>query len=483
MANSRNSKLCSWQSFATRRDALRHIACGFGHVALLGMLAGEAEATRRPRSARSPLAPKPQHQPPKAKRVIFLFLHGGLSHIDSFDHKPKLAELDGQPVPIEKPKFNFAPTGNLLKSPWKFSHYGQSGIEVSELFPHVGQSIDDICLIRSMSANFVAHGGANLQLNTGNGIFVRPCLGSWLLYGLGSENENLPGFITICPTVQHGGAQNFGSAFLPAVYQGTAIGNGTREFTDQGFSNLDGLATGHATQRRKLDLLGQRNERHLSRSGHDARLAARIESFELAYRMQMEAPQAMDLSDETEETQRLYGIGEDPTDEFGRECLLARRFAERGVRFIQVGHSGPRNYWDQHSNLKGGHSTNARKVDKPIAGLLHDLKRRGLWDDTLVICGTEFGRTPAAQGSDGRDHHPHAFTMWMAGAGLKGGYVHGETDELGYYVTKDKMHLHDFHATVLHLMGLDHTQLTYHYSGRDYRLTDVHGNVARDIIA
>lgn len=479
-----SQRLCRIHQFNDRREMLQHIACGFGHVALLGLLGSETSAVASPGSSgSSPLAPKPYQHLPQAKRVIFLFLHGGLSHVDSFDPKPKLSEMDGEPTPVEKPKFNFASTGNLLKSPWKFHKYGQSGIEVSDLFPRVGQCIDDICVIRSMSANFVAHGGANLQLNTGNGIFVRPCMGAWLLYGLGSENENLPGFITICPSVQHGGAQNYGSAFLPAVFQGTAIGDGSSAFEDKGFDNLESMSGTSGFQRRKLDLLAQRNQRHLKQSGQDARLAARMESFELAYRMQMEAPEALDLSDETQETQQLYGIGEDPTDEFGRECLLARRFAERGVRYIQVGHSGPRHYWDQHGNLKGGHEANARKVDKPIAGLLRDLKRRGLWDDTLVICGTEFGRTPAAQGKDGRDHHPDAFTMWMAGAGLKGGYVYGATDDFGYYVTENKMHIHDFHATVLHLLGLDHTKLTYRYSGRDYRLTDVHGNVAHDIIA
>jgi hypothetical protein len=461
----------------SRRAALRRIACGFGSVALTGLLASESPA------ASNPLAPRAPHFAPRAKRVIFLFLHGGVSHVDTFDPKPELAKRDGKPLPFAKPKFEFAPTGNLLKSPWSFRKHGQSGIEVSELFPHIAGCIDDICVVRSMNGgNQVSHGPALLTLHTGDGAFNRPSMGAWMLYGLGSENQDLPGFIVLSPSVYHGGAQNYGSAFLPASYQGTRIGDGHTPFGDARLSNVV-PGDDPALQRRQLDLLRRRNLRHLERGGTDARLEARIETFELAFRMQIRAPEVMDLSGETKETLGLYGIGTEPTDEFGRQCLLARRFAERGVRFVQVCHSYPRNYWDAHGGLHGNHSTNAKKVDRPIAGLLKDLKRRGLLDDTLVIFGTEFGRTPASQGSDGRDHHPHAFSMWLAGGGVRGGTIHGQTDEFGYYVAENKVTIPDLHATILHLLGLDHTRLTYRHAGRDFRLTDVSGEVVRPILA
>jgi hypothetical protein len=466
-----------------RRDFLRHFSSGFGHVALTTLLAADENRAQSATVSSNPLAGKAAHFAPRVKRVIFLFLHGGVSHIDTFDPKPTLAKLDGQPVPIEKPKFNFAPTGNLLASPWKFRKYGQSGIEVSDLFPQIGSCVDDICIIRSMQGNFVAHGSGCLQLHTGDGSFMRPSMGSWILYGLGSESDNLPGFITISPSSFHGGSQNYGSAFLPASYQATRIGDGATSFLKARMSNLAPAETSRHLQRRQLDLLRQQNRQHLDRTGHDARMEARIESYELAFRMQMAAPEVMDFADESQETLQLYGIDTEPTDEFGRQCLMARRFSENGVRFVQVSHSYPKNYWDSHSNLKKQHGGNAPKVDQPIAGLLRDLKRRGLWDDTLVVCGTEFGRTPAAQGKNGRDHHSHAFTMWLAGGGLKGGLVHGATDELGYYVTEDRVHIHDLHATILHLLGLDHERLTYRYSGRDFRLTDVYGRVVKEIFA
>ena len=472
----------------TRRQLLQRTACGFGHVALLGLTASDALAAsdahgKTTDATTNPLAPKPCHHQPSAQRVIFVFLHGGVSHVDSFDPKPKLTEMDGQPLPFEKPKFNFARTGNLLASPWKFHKYGESGIEVSDLFPEIGRAIDHFCVVRSMNGNQVAHGGGCLQLHTGEGVFVRPSMGAWILYGLGSENQNLPGFITISPTSYHGGAQMYGASFLPASYQAARIGNGNTPFSDAGMPNLSPAEKNTSLQRMQLDLLERYNRTNLKRTGFDDRLEARIKSFELAFRMQMAAPPVMDLSEETAETQQLYGIGTEPTDEFGRQCLLARRFAEQGVRFIQVSHSYPRNYWDAHGGLKGNHSSNAIKVDRPIAGLIRDLKRRGLLDDTLVVVGTEFGRTPAAQGNDGRDHHPHAFSMLFAGGGIQGGMSYGATDEFGYYVTENKVHIHDFHATLLHLLGLDHERLTYHYSGRDFRLTDVHGRVVDEILA
>jgi len=469
----------------SRRDLLSRVGCGFGLTALAGLSAMEFTALGAGSSTtNTPLTPKTTHHRARAKRVIFLFLHGGVSHIDAFDPKPKLTELDGRPSPIEKPKFNFAATGHLMKCPWKFKTYGECGMDVSELFPEIGSIVDDICLIRSMNSDFVAHGGASLQLHTGSGILVRPSMGAWAVYGLGTDSQDLPGFISICPTVHHGGAQNYGTAFLPAVYQGTAIGDCVVPLKQKaGINNLTPLEDDPILQRNQLDLLAVRNQRHLDRTVADPRLEARIAAYELAFRMQMRAPEVLDVSGETKETFRLYGIDEDPTDDYGRACLMARRFAERGVRFIQVTHGLPKAYWDAHGDLKGNHSRNAKKADKPIAGLVKDLKQRGLLEDTLVIFGTEFGRTPAAQGGDGRDHHPHAYSIWMAGAGVRGGMIYGATDELGYYVTENSMHTHDFHATLLHLLGIDHTRLTYRYSGRDFRLTDVHGEVAHAIMS
>ena len=462
----------------SRRDALRRTACGFGQVALLGLLGEEAQAA----SSVNPLAPRQSHFAARAKQIIFLFMHGGVSHVDTFDHKPKLAEMNGQPLPIAKPKFEFAPTGNLLASPWKFSKFGQSGIEVSELFPEIGACIDDICVIRSMNGgDQVSHGPALLNINTGSGVFARPSMGAWALYGLGTDNQNLPGFISLSPSLYHGGAQNYGSAFLPASFQGTRIGDGSTPFQQAAISNLQ-PGDDPALQRLQLDLLSRRNREHQARVGDDARFEARIAAFEMSFRMQMEAPQVMDLTKESEAVQKLYGVGEEPTDEYARQCLLARRFVEAGVRFVQVNYSYPRNYWDAHGDLRKNHSSNAKKVDKPIAALLKDLKARGLLDDTLVIFGTEFGRTPAAQGTDGRDHHPHAFSVWLAGGGVKGGIAYGRTDEFGYYVAENKVTMPDFHATILHLLGLDHTQLTYRHAGRDYRLTDVHGDVLDSIL-
>lgn len=468
-------------SLLSRRDLLRMTACGFGEIALLGLCAGESKAASGTETS-NPLASREPHFTPRARRVIFLFMHGGVSHVDSFDHKPKLAEMNGKPLPIPKPKFEFAPTGNLLASPWKFSRNGQSGSEVSELFPEIASVIDDVCVIRSMNGgDQVSHGPALLNLNTGSGVFARPSLGAWTLYGLGTENQNLPGFISLSPSVYHGGAQNYGSAFLPASFQGTRIGDGSTPFRQAKLTNLT-PADDPAIQRLQLDLLAQRNRDHLQRTGDDQRLEARIAAFEMAFRMQAEAPRVMDLASESEATQKLYGIGTEPTDEYGRQCLLARRCIEAGVRFVQVNFSYPRNYWDAHGDLRNNHTTNAKKVDLPIAGLLCDLKSRGLLDDTLVVFGTEFGRTPAAQGTDGRDHHPHAFSMWLAGGGVRGGMTYGSTDDFGYYVAENKVTIPDFHATILHLLGFDHTRLTYRHAGRDFRLTDVHGEVVKDIL-
>jgi hypothetical protein len=463
----------------SRRDLLRRTACGFGHVAFLGLLAGGA----RSGEGGNPLAPKTPHFPARARRVIFLFMHGGVSHVDTFDPKPKLAAMNGKPLPFAKPAFEFAPTGNLLASPWKFKKYGQSGIEVSDLFPHIGSCIDDICVLRSLNGgNQVSHGPAMLAMNTGDPVFNRPSLGAWTLYGLGSDNQDLPGFVTFSPSLYHGGAQNYGSAFLPASCQGTRIGDGSTPWKDAALSNVT-PGDDPALERMQLELLAKKNRDHLARTGPDRRLEARLECFELAFRMQMAAPKVFDLSGESRATRALYGVGVEPTDEFGRQCLLARRLAEAGVRFVQVNHAYPRNYWDAHGDLKGNHGSAAGKVDRPIAGLLKDLKVRGLLNDTLVVWGTEFGRTPASQGNDGRDHHPHAFSIWMAGGGVKGGMTYGTTDDFGYYVAENKVTINDLHATLLHLLGLDHTKLTYRHAGRDFRLTDVRGKVVRDVLA
>ena len=472
-------------SHRTRRDWLRDAACGFGHTALLSLLATDRVAAEPPTQARpaSPLAAKPPHFPARARRVVFLFMHGGVSHVDTFDPKPTLAAMNGQPLPLAKPRFEFAPTGNLLASPWSFARHGRSGLEISELFPCLATRADDLCVIRSMhGGDQVSHGPALLAMHTGSGVFARPSLGAWTLYGLGSENEDLPGFLSLSPSLYHGGAQNHGSAFLPASFQGTRIGDGSTDFKTARLANLAPSGSPD-DQRRLLDLLARRDRRHAEARPGDDRLEARIASFEMAWRMQAEAPAVFDLGRESPATLAAYGVDADPTDEFARQCLLARRCLEAGVRFVQVNFSYPRNYWDAHGDLRNNHTTNARKVDRPVAALLADLKDRGLFDDTLVVFGTEFGRTPAAQGTDGRDHHPHAFSVWMAGGGVKGGHVHGRTDDFGYYVEEGKVTMPDFHATILWLLGLDHERLTYRHAGRDHRLTDVSGTVVRDILA
>lgn len=457
----------------SRRALLQSTAAGFGGMALAALLGESAQA------ADNPLAPKEPHFAAKAKRVIFLFMHGGPSHVDTFDYKPLLFRDDGKPLPFAKPRIVSSPTDNLLASPWKFQQYGQSGTWVSELFPNVAKCVDDLCMINSMHGSNSRHGGALLELHTGSDTFIRPSMGSWVTYGLGTENQDLPGFVTVCPSLSHGGANNWGSAFLPAAYQGTPLGSAGIA-ADQVAIPFIQSQSPRQVQRAELDLLAQMNRERLQEAGPDAGLEGRIESFELAFRMQAAAPELQDISGETEETLKLYGLDNPTTKNFGRQCLMARRFAERGVRFIQVSHSYK---WDQHGDLKRDHSRNASEVDLPIAGLLQDLKRRDLLKDTLVLWGGEFGRTPAGQGRDGRDHHPHAFSMWMAGGGVKGGITYGKTDDYGYYAVENKVHFHDLHATMLHLLGLDHKRLTYRYAGRDFRLTDVKGEVVKEIMA
>jgi len=470
-------------SLSTRRALLRNSAVGFGYLALNAMLQKESKAADEPESKKLILAKEP-HFPARAKRIVFLFMKGGPSHVDTFDPKPLLDRDDGKPPPFDLPKVLFAAQGNLLKSPWKFHQHGQSGLPVSELFPNVAKHVDDLCILRSLHGTNPAHGGASLKLHTGSDQFVRPSLGSWVTYGLGTENENLPAFVTICPTLAHGGVNNWGAAFLPADCQGTPIGNASLAAELATVKHIHNSRIGLSLQRRQLDLLQSLNNDHLKNSDSEEALNGRLNSFELAYRMQSTMPSIQNLSNETRDTMRLYGIDDPVTANFGRQCLMARRFLENGVRFVQVTHSDSEVQWDQHGELYQGHTKNASEVDKPIAGFLTDLKARGLLEDTLVLWGGEFGRTPTCQeGADGRDHNPHGFTMWMAGGGVKGGYAYGATDDYGYYAQENKMHVHDLHATILHLLGLDHERLTYEYAGRHFRLTDVAGHVAKDIIA
>ncbi|MFO0179315.1 MAG: DUF1501 domain-containing protein, partial [Planctomyces sp.] len=397
---------------------------------------------------------------------------------------PKLQQDDGKSLPFAKPRVQFAPTGNLLGSPWRFRQHGQSGIPVSELFPHVARCVDDICFLNSCHGTNAAHGGAALKLHTGSDNFVRPSMGAWVSYGLGTENQNLPAFITICPTLAHGGRNNWGSAFLPAQSQGIPLGVASQPATAAAVRYIANPRWSSPAQRTQLDLLRAINEQQLQQNPAEMALEARIQSYELAFRMQTEMPRLQDLTQETHETQELYGLHDKVTENFARQCLMARRFAEAGVRFIQVTHSDAFVQWDQHGDLRKGHTKNALEVDRPIAGLLMDLKQRGLLDDTLVLWGGEFGRTPTAQGTtDGRDHNPEGFTMWMAGGGVRGGMRYGASDEYGYYAAENPMHIHDVHATLLHLLGMDHERLTYRYAGRDFRLTDVAGKVHHGIFS
>lgn len=462
---------------STRRTLLKTSAVGFGQLALLSLLGREGTAAP---TTSNPLAAKTPHFAPRAKRIVFLFMKGGPSHVDTFDPKPKLDADHGKPPPFDLPEVTFAKQGNLLRSPWKFSQYGQCGLPVSELFPNVAKHIDDLCILRSVHGTNPAHGGALLKLHTGSDQFVRPSMGAWVTYGLGTENENLPAFVTICPTLAHGGVNNWGSAFLPAYCQGTPIGNASSPAIKAAVKHIRNTRHDAQQQRQQLSLLRDLNA---AQEHQDAALDGRLDAFELAFRMQSSMPEIQDLNQESQSTWSLYGIDDPVTENFGRQCLMARRFLEAGVRFVQVTHSDSDVQWDQHGNLYQGHTKNAAEVDKPIAGFLADLKARGLLKDTLVLWGGEFGRTPTSQGNDGRDHNPHGFTMWMAGGGVKGGFAYGATDEYGYYAVENKMHVHDLHATILHILGMDHERLTYRYAGRDFRLTDIAGQVAKDILA
>jgi Protein of unknown function (DUF1501) len=448
----------------SRRELLCRLGGGFGALGLAGVLANETPAV-----ASGPLSPKAGHFPAKVKRVIFLFMNGGPSHVDTFDPKPKLEKFDGKDPPQGASK-----KGKLMRSPFAFRKSGQSGIEVSELFPEVAKCIDDICIVRSMHHETPAHERALLLINSGNVQPIRPSWGSWLTYGLGTENQNLPGYVVLCPGKPVVGPQLWSNSFLPAVYQGTHINNAAIDpktvirFLEHRRSPDE--------QRRQLDLLKAMNEIHLAERGPDGQLDARIESLEMAYRMQFEALDVFDLGKEPARVRDRYGSGP-----FADACLIARRLAEKGVRVVQI-YYGNDQPWDDHKDI-ANHRQHASKSDRPIAALLHDLKAHGLWDDTLVLWGGEFGRTPTSEGAKGRDHHSRGFSIWLAGGGVKGGHVHGNTDELGMDAVKDRVHVHDLHATILHLMGIDHEKLTFRYSGRDFRLTDVHGSVVRGILA
>ena len=465
---------------------LRAVGCSFGYLALAGLCAETGAAVASPVAPpQNPLAPRVPVIPARAKRVIFLFMQGGPSQVDTFDPKPRLHADDGRNVDFNVARTRKVESRTVLASPWRFARHGGCGRWVSELFPHVARHVDDLCFIHSLHTEGVAHGPATLTLHTGQSSLVRPSVGAWVAYGLGTQNQDMPGFVTINPPVNMGGPRNYSNAFLPAVYQGTTIGRAGMPMPRGGIRHLTSDALTPAEERRRFELLRAMNQEQAARAGADHELEATIQSFELAFRMQAQAPELMNVTaGESEATLKLYGIGEQPTDEYGRQCLLARRLAEAGVRYIQVNYSdnGNNPRWDQHSNLKQ-HAHHARATDKPVAGLLADLKSRGLLEDTLVWWGGEFGRTPFAEGRDGRDHNPNGFTIWLAGGGTKGGHAHGGTDDYGCNAVVDKVHMHDLHATVLHLLGLDHEKLTYRYAGRDFRLTDVYGEVVKGIIA
>ena len=462
----------------SRREVLCGLGSGFGALGLASVLAADgafaAEAsTTSAGAAASPLALRAGHFPARAKRVIFLFMNGGPSHVDTFDPKPGLDKHHGEEPPQIAGKTR--KSGKLMKSPFSFSKYGQSGIEVSELFPEVGKRIDDICVIRSMHAESPAHERALLMMNSGNMQPIRPSWGSWLTYGLGTENQNLPGYIVLCPGKPVVGPQLWGNSFLPAVFQGTHINNASVDPKNV-IKYLENPYLARPEQRRQLDLLQEMNALHLAARGPDTQLDARIQSLEIAYRMQSEALDVFDLSREPQSVRDRYGKGE-----FADACLIARRLAERGVRVTQI-YYGNNQPWDDHKDITK-HRDHAGKSDKPIAALLDDLKSHGLLEETLVVWGGEFGRTPTSEGEKGRDHHSRGFTMWLAGGGVKGGLAYGTTDEFGLDAVENRVHVHDLHATILHLLGLDHTRLTFRYSGRDFRLTDVHGTVVKDIFA
>ncbi len=460
----------------TRRAMLAHCANGFGSVALAALLADDGRASAQ--------APAVRHHRPRVRNIIFLYMDGAPSQVDTFDYKPLLEKHHGKdPHSIFKVEpTQFDNVGKVMASPWKFKQHGKCGRWVSDLFPHVAGCVDDLAFVRSMVTNFPEHTSANYFLHTGSGIQGRPSMGAWASYGLGSENRNLPGFIVLNGgLIPPGGLDNFNSGFLPAAYQGSVF-----RYGNPPVANIRPSEATDREQRGKLDLLRELDRAGLERTGKSDEIESAIANYETAYRMQTAVPELMDVAGETAATKKLYGIDStyEPTKIFGTQCLIARRLVERGARFLEL--TCPKvggDRWDQHSGLRQGHENNARAVDQPIAALLKDLKARGLLETTLVVWAGEFGRTPFAQGSDGRDHNPFCFTIWMAGGGVKAGSIYGATDEFGYHAVDKKVEIHDLHATMLHLLGVDHLRLTYRFGGRDMRLTDVHGDVVHGILA
>ncbi|MEE3366078.1 MAG: DUF1501 domain-containing protein [Planctomycetota bacterium] len=450
-----------------RREMLCRTSAGFPLLSLYGLLAQESQAAV---PIRNPLAPRRPHHTPRAKSIIFLFMGGGPSQVDLFDPKPKLAKHDK--IPIKLPRITRDATPNCRPSPFRFQQYGESGAWFSELMPHLSRHADDLCIVRSMHCDQIEHSGAIRQMTTGDGVLPRPSVGAWTLYGLGSDNDSLPGFVSISGQGNLAGKVIHGSSFLPAAFEGTSIPD-----VKKPIENLS-MSVPREIQATRLAAIRRLAAVYRTRREDDSRLDARLAAYELAFRMQTRAPEAFDLSRESRVTQESYGLGQKETEEYGRQCLLARRLVERGVRFVVANVD---NKWDAHGTVRD-HEKTSRETDQPVAALIADLKSRGLLDQTLVVWGGEFGRTPTGQGG-GRDHHPHGFTMWLAGGGVRSGLTFGATDDFGFFAVQDKVHVHDLHATMLHLLGLDHEALTYRYSGRDFRLTDVYGRVVDEIIA
>lgn len=467
----------------SRRQMLARTANGFGAVALMSLLAEQSKA-----AGLDPMAVRSPHFAAKAKNVIFLFMDGGPSQMDTFDPKPRLRTDHGKPIPIKTHTTVFNISDRVLGSPFSFQQYGQSGAWVSNLFPHLATCVDDMAIVNSMVSDHTEHTSANYFIHSGSGFQGRPSFGAWTVYGLGTEAKNMPGFVVLeSGLIPPGGMDVFGSGFLPASYQGTLFRKGANPIAD-----LEPREEDKPYQQSKLALLRKLNQGVVQRFAGSSEVDATIRNYELAFRMQSAVPELLDLSGESEATKEMYGLNHPDTEEFGRECLLARRMIERGVRFVELLSPARKGIdrWDQHASLENGHTVNARAVDKPMAALLKDLKGRGLLQETLVLWGGEFGRTPCAQfsgqnidSSVGRDHNPHGFTMWLAGGGIKPGIQYGSTDEFGYYATEKKVHVHDLHATMLHLLGLDHKRLTYRFGGRDMRLTDVHGEIVHGLLA
>lgn len=472
--------------YLTRRQMLQKTSTGFGMLALSALMADKAYAGLAVAESDGPLSPKTPDFEPKVKNVIFCYMSGGLSHIDSFDPKPRLDKEAGKPMPFATERTMFNQDGNIFPSPWEFKRYGESGIPVSDLFPHIGRVADELTVIRSMTVKFMEHAQANFYFHCGMPFTGFPGMGNWITYGLGSENQNLPGFVVLgSGGIPLGGINMFGNGFLPAIHQGSFI----YPEQEEPLHNVRPRESDRL-QRERIDFTHDLDQSFLDRIGGHAQVEAAIANYEVAYRMQSAVPELVDLRGETEATKKLYGLDSEveSTAAYGRQCLVARRLVERGVRFVEltmVSSSGGQlsNPWDQHTKLIEGHSANAFAVDQPVAGLITDLKSRGLLDETLVIFSGEFGRTPFVQGTNGRDHNPYGFSLWLAGGGLKKGYIHGATDEYGYRVVQNQQTIHDLHATILHLLGLDFEALTYRFGGRDYRLTDVHGHLIKDILA